>query len=522
MALTIHSLKQEKTFDNKDFITIGSNPQCDFHIDLGEDCMLTVHFDKTGTKCVVTNNFPNNKILFKGQPIKERIVFDNVCKLLVADSDEFISMKLSPDKRPAATTQQQAQPQVKTIENPVLTKLERNKSELEKYRIAITKQIAFSISDIKKRLSVSTKTGIFLNIALFVSSVVTAFGITNYLMGLPIEMSANFTNMPTNIKVLFLFSIVVYGVSLILKQGVYLALQNIERRESKFAQNIMLTLSGIFMTAFYAVNMIYYMNPDHRFVFAALISLFFIGLNITIAIGSGYFKFNNRTLSMELDKFEFREDFERVLNEYQNWISRYVNSLGDTKLNYIKDKMFMLQLKGLGETIVGILTAPFLAYGVSNTLAICFPEAAGWVRISGLRFSPVFLVLATMLIIFAFFSFVNSFLCGRKISGSDVIKLDGFRDYLSHGTDIYGLENTRKINLEKNRSLIIGIAIIFIEFSMNVSYFMTEIGSDMQGMLLSLVSALVPTALLIAETYMLGKTKYDIEVSDSLLAKLDK
>ena len=268
--------------------------------------------------------------------------------------------------------------------------------------------------------------------------------------------------------------------------------------------------------------MIYYMNPDHRFVFAALISLFFIGLNITIAIGSGYFKFNNRTLSMELDKFEFREDFERVLNEYQNWISRYVNSLGDTKLNYIKDKMFMLQLKGLGETIVGILTAPFLAYGVSNTLAICFPEAAGWVRISGLRFSPVFLVLATMLIIFAFFSFVNSFLCGRKISGSDVIKLDGFRDYLSHGTDIYGLENTRKINLEKNRSLIIGIAIIFIEFSMNVSYFMTEIGSDMQGMLLSLVSALVPTALLIAETYMLGKTKYDIEVSDSLLAKLDK
>ena len=106
MALTIHSLKQEKTFDNKDFITIGSNPQCDFHIDLGEDCMLTVHFDKTGTKCVVTNNFPNNKILFKGQPIKERIVFDNVCKLLVADSDEFISMKLSPDKRAEALQQE--------------------------------------------------------------------------------------------------------------------------------------------------------------------------------------------------------------------------------------------------------------------------------------------------------------------------------------------------------------------------------------------------------------------------------
>ena len=514
MTLTISSSKQEKKFETKDFITIGTNPQCDFHIELDEDCMLTVHFDKTGTKCVVTNNFANNKILFKGQPLTERLVFDNVCKLLIANSDEFISMKLTADLQSKSNNAVE--------ENLVLTKIEKMKSELEKYRIGITKQIAFSVSDIKKRISVNSKTGIFLNIALFISSIITAFGITNYLLGLPVEMSENFTNMPTNIKVLFLFSLVVYGISLILKQGIYLALQNLERKESSFAKNIMIFLSGIFMAAFYAVNLIYYMNPNGRFVFAMLISLFFIGFNITLAIGSGYFKFNNQILSMELDKYEFREDFERVLNEYQTWISRYINSLGNKKLAYIKDKMFMLQLKGLGETIIGILTAPFLAYGVSNTLAMCFPEAAGWVRISGLRFSPIFLVLATMLIIFAFFSFVNAFVNGKKISGSDVIKLDGFRDYLSHGTDIYGLENTRKINLEKNRSLIIGISIIFIEFSMNVSYFMTEIGGDMQGMLLSLVAALVPTALLLAETYMLSKTKYDIFVSDSLLAKLDK
>lgn len=512
MTLTIISSKQEKTFQNKDFITIGSNPQCDFYIDLDENCMLTVHFDKTGSKCVITNNFPNNKILFKGKPVTERIVFDNICKLLIADSEEFISMRLTPDEQPQNTP----------TENIVLTKIEKRKSDLEKYRIAITKQIAFSVNDIKKRLSMSLKTGIFLNIALFISSFITAFGITNYLMGLPVEMSANFTNMPTNIKILFLFSLAVYGISLILKQGIYLVLQNINKTEPKFAQNIMLILSGIFMAAFYTINLIYYMNPQGRIVFAALISLFFTGLNITLAIGSGYFKYNNSSLSMELDKYEFREDFERILNEYQIWISRYINSLGENKLNYIKDKMFLRQIKGALETLIGILTAPFLAYGVSNTLAMCFPEAAGWIRISGLRFSPVFLVLATMLIIFAFFSFVNAFVCGRKISGSDVIKLDGFRDYLSHGTDIYGLENTRKINLEKKRSLIIGIAIIVIEFSMNTSYFMTEMGGELQGILLSLLSALVPTALLIAETYMLSKTKYDIYVSDSLLAKLDR
>lgn len=57
---------------------------------------------------------------------------------------------------------------------------------------------------------------------------------------------------------------------------------------------------------------------------------------------------------------------------------------------------------------------------------------------------------------------------------------------------------------------------------MNVSYFMTEIGGDMQGIGLSLVAALVPTALLLAETLMLSQTKFDIYACDELLAKVDK
>ena len=225
---------------------------------------------------------------------------------------------------------------------------------------------------------------------------------------------------------------------------------------------------------------------------------------------------------MTLDKYEYREDFESVIKSYRQWIERYINSLSNSKLQYIKDKMFNLQLKSVGEIVVGILTAPFLAYGVSNTLAMCFPEAAGWVRISGLRISPVFLTLATFLIIFAFFSFVNAFFCTKKIQGSQVIKQDGFSDYQHHGVTIYGLEGARRLNSEKNRSLAIACAIIFIEFAMNVSYFMTEIGGDMQGMFLSLVAALVPTALLIAETLMLSQTKFDIYACDELLAKVDK
>jgi hypothetical protein len=154
-------------------------------------------------------------------------------------------------------------------------------------------------------------------------------------------------------------------------------------------------------------------------------------------------------------------------------------------------------------------------------LAGCFPEAANWVRISGLRFSPIFLVLATFLIIFAFFSFVRGFTIGKQIKGSEIIRYDGYHDYSTHGVTIYGIDSIR--NLEKEKSLVMFIAcfIILIEFTMNVSYFITEIGGDIQGILLSIVTALVPTALLIAETNMLSSTMYKINNYTELLSTLD-
>ena len=266
--------------------------------------------------------------------------------------------------------------------------------------------------------------------------------------------------------------------------------------------------------------MIYYININ--LIFGVLISLFFTGLTIILAIACGYFKSIGQTLSYELNKYEYREDFELVMNEYRNWIEHYINALSNTKIQNIKDKLFNLQIKSVGETILGILTAPFLAYGVSNTLANCFPDAAGWVRISGLRFSPVFLVLASFMIIFAFFAFVNAFLSTRKVQGSNVIKQDGFSNYLVHGVDIFGLQAVTKLDSERVRSLVIGCSIIFIEFTMNTSYFFTEIGGDLQGILLSIIAALVPTALLIAETYMLSQTKFDIYASEELVAKIDR
>ncbi|HCB11921.1 MAG TPA: hypothetical protein DEO94_07330 [Cyanobacteria bacterium UBA11991] len=183
--------------------------------------------------------------------------------------------------------------------------------------------------------------------------------------------------------------------------------------------------------------------------------------------------------------------------------------------------MLNLQIWQTVEILLGLITAPFLAYGVSNTLAMCFPEAAGWLRIGGIRFSLIFLVLATFLIIFAFFSFVSGFTTKKKISASEIIKQDGFSNYLTHGTEIYGLEGTKKLDEEMRRFFIIGIAIIIIEFTMNVSYFIQEMGSGFSAMFVSTVAALVPTALLLAETVMLSHTKFETVASDELLAKTD-
>ena len=57
---------------------------------------------------------------------------------------------------------------------------------------------------------------------------------------------------------------------------------------------------------------------------------------------------------------------------------------------------------------------------------------------------------------------------------------------------------------------------------MNISYFAQTMGNDLGGLIISAVAALVVTAILIAETYMLSQTKYDIWTLEELIAKIDK
>lgn len=556
MAILIGTSTKKKVFET-DTITIGSTPDCDFVVNIGKE-PLTLQYSEQKGKYILANSHENPKVLFKGAKFAGAIVFETALKLTIVDSNDFIVIKVVDmeqlkQKKQEAIEQKTQETPVQILEqtpaqpythlhaqmnaassrfevqqvteenvtNFATTDIEKQKALLEKQRSPIIKKVGFAINDIKKRISQNNKTSILVHVAMFFSSIVTAFGVSNFITGLKIQETGEFLNLPTNIKILGLFAFVVFGLCLVLKQGSFLYYQNkrYDNVGTRTAEAFHLTAASFAFVAIYVINLIYYMSIGP--LFAILMSLFFVGLSVILAMSSGYLKNTGHMMSYELDKYEYREDFEVVMNNYRQWIERFVNTFSQNKIENFKDKLFNLQIKSVGEIALGVITAPFLAYGVSNTLASCFPEAAGWIRISGLRFSPVFLVLATFLIIFAFFAFVNAFLATRKIQASDVIKHDGFTNFMTHGVNILGIQGVKKIESEQLRSMAIACSIIFIEFTMNVSYFCTEIGGDLQGILLSLIAALVPTALLIAETYMLSQTKFDICVIEDLMDKKD-
>ena len=354
------------------------------------------------------------------------------------------------------------------------------------------------------------------------AALLCSFGLANYITGLSIKESANYLHLPTNLKVWMLCAVLVYGNALFLKQNTYLFLQSNENKNSKVLSGSLVGVSLIVMLGVYIVNLAYYMNLSDFMTFAIIISIFFSGLLTFLSLGCGYFKHTSGEWLLTLNKYEFREDFEAVVKSYRAWIDRYINSFSNKKISDIKDKVFVKQLSAVGETFVGFVTAPFLAYGVSNTLAMCFPEAAGWVRFSGFRCSPIFWFLASLMIVFAFFAFVHAFTLSKKIQGSHVIKQDGFSDYRQHGVTIYGLEGTRKLSSDRMKMIFIGCSIIFIEFIMNVSYFASEIGGDLTGLITSFLAAFIPTAILIAETFIMSGTMYEIFACEEVLAKFDK
>ena len=65
-------------------------------MNVGYDILLTVQYNEGAGVCQVTNNFRNPNILFKGA-VLQKVTTDNVCRLSLQNSEEFIEIRVVQD-----------------------------------------------------------------------------------------------------------------------------------------------------------------------------------------------------------------------------------------------------------------------------------------------------------------------------------------------------------------------------------------------------------------------------------------
>ncbi len=556
MKVTITSQHNEKSFNDADInvINIGTAPNCHFKLNLGFDLIISLQKLPTG-KWQIVNNFRSDKVLFRGQPIGQAIEIGSLCKLMIADSDEFISIKITaaginPKVVPGSLelANRRNAEKIKRAENKktitmiedeelneqdietlygkgvgaqTKIKIERRKADIERRRALITKEIAYKANYLRNKLSQNEIILAFLNFFILFVPLAMVFILKDV-----IRLES--LNGQLQNRILFLAAVGFIIVTMILKLGQFLTLQNKGKtrvsQSSKTIQSLCLLSGGGIFAAIMVFSLVEL--SLHTYQLPLLIPQMLIGCSFLCIFLAVFAAITQNTIAEageELDSYESREDFQAIVKDYQQWITLYVNNITKKKLKDIKEKIFNLEIKSYLEYGLGIITAPFLAYAVSQTLAECFPEAAGWIRLAeGFKFSPIFLALAMIMIIFAFHCFATSFATTKRVLASNVIKQDGFSDYNVHGVVLHGVESSKNLKKEAKKFFIIALCVVFIEVTMNVSYFIGVMGGDIMGMVLSFVGALLPTSILIMETNMLGNTKFEIIVREELLEKVDK
>lgn len=523
MKVRIKYLNNTLEFIDNYSISIGTALSSDFSLsNFPEDISLKLLYVTKYKKYVLINSNENPIILCDGKTFSKTLVNQNFTiafanmseQILVEINYETKIENLSKDKTYNSNLQSVAT-QNAVLQTEITTEFAE---KIEHDRVHIIQEIGANIIELKNNIFSNSIYLFILNIGIFLLSLICSFGITNFLLGLKIENSDSGLNLTTNMGFLIVFALIILAISFTMKQGIYLLIKNNVSKISDNSHIFLMSIPSFVFFLIYIINFLYYKSIPGFNVISFFISLLFTGALVCVSMASGYFQYQLDIKKQKLMNLEYRADFEATMRGYRKLITNFIHNLSENKLNMIKNNLLNCQLRSVIEIFVGVLTAPFLAYGVSNTLAGCFPEAANWIRISGLRFSPIFLVLSTFLIIFAFFSFVRAFTISKQIKGSETIKFDGFNDFAHHGVSIFGVDALRNLNKEMTITMCIACFIIVIECTMNVTYFISEIGNDLQGLFLSCVTALVPTALLIAETTLLSATTYKIDNYNKLLS----
>ena len=538
MDVVITSKNDRKTFSDTNVINIGTSSNCNYKLDLPFDIVISLQKHENG-KWRVINTLKSDKVLFKGKSIGVGIEITTVCKLMFAETDEFLSIKIVQEETEnKVKTKTENSPVVKnnmaapknseeyTFDNDIFPKsqLDKMKTEIERRRSMISKDIAYKCNELRAKLSQNESILSVLNLFIFIIPLVMA-----YILNDIVKIETDTAKITLSSKIIFLIAVAFIVITELLKQSQFLTLRTNgkDKRQVNPSTLRIKNMCSIVSIGSFATIILFAITElvSHNYQMSDIVPimiLFCSFLCIFVGIFSGFTKNIIAESGEELDRYESRGDYISVINDYQEWINHYINSISVKKLKNISNKIFTQQLVCAVEYLAGILTAPVLAYGVSQTLAGYFPEAAGFISITqAFRISPVFLTLATLMIIFAFHCFTVSFYTNKRVFASNIIKQDGFNDYNIHGVTIHGVESTKNLQKEAKKYFLIAVCVVFVEIIMNMSYFVKD-ADDMQSIVLALLAALIPTILLIIETNMAASTKFKINLKEELLDKTDK
>ena len=93
MDIIISSNNSEKIFTDKNVITIGTNPGCNFKLNLDYEVFFTIQYDFSLKNYVILNTFGNKNILFRSMPLK-CLELGSINRLFFKNSNESLNIKL--------------------------------------------------------------------------------------------------------------------------------------------------------------------------------------------------------------------------------------------------------------------------------------------------------------------------------------------------------------------------------------------------------------------------------------------
>ncbi len=322
MNITITTTNEEKNFNNIDVLTIGNEKNCTFKVNTDFNFQITLKRTETG-KWQVVNTSGTDRVLFRGQPISGAIIIGSLCKLMIADTNEFISIKITDGgtnpkvvpgslelaNRKNAAAVKRVETNKRTLEmiqnedlneadieslygtgNGVQAKikLDRKKADIDRRRALITKEIAYKANYLRQKLAQNELLLGILNAFIIIVPL-----LLTYIVKDVYSIYVDGQNIGARIQLLVVIGLIV--TTFILKHGSFLQLQNKVRNRATHSAKLveslcMLTSGGVFfITLVFSLEELLinkYTVPQ----LAAMTLIICVFLNILLGVFSGITK----------------------------------------------------------------------------------------------------------------------------------------------------------------------------------------------------------------------------------------